>query len=50
LLNYDIAAILKDYVFEDLHHFLEDNDAIASVYEPKCTKEQAKECLKYAWA
>jgi hypothetical protein len=50
LMNFDIAAILKDYVFEDLRHFLEDNDAIASVYGPKCTKEQAKDCLKYAWA
>ena len=39
-----ILAVLKDYIFEDPLHFLEENYATASV-----TKAQAKECLKNAW-
>jgi hypothetical protein len=49
LLNCDIASILKQYVFEDLSHFLEDNEAIISVFGSKCTKDQAKDYMKNTW-
>jgi hypothetical protein len=49
LLNSDIAALLKQYVFEDFGAFLEDTDAIAAVFGPKCTVEQARNYLKDAW-
>jgi hypothetical protein len=49
LLNCDIAAILKQYVFEDLGHFLEVNDAITSVFGSKCTIDQAQDYVKNAW-
>ncbi len=49
LLNCDIAAILKQYVFEDLAHFLEDKDAIISVFGSKCTKDQARDYVKNTW-
>jgi len=49
LLNCDIAAILKQYVFEDLVDFLEDKDAIISTFGSKCTKDQAKDYVKNTW-
>ncbi len=49
LLNCDIAAILKQYVFEELDDFLEDKDAIISTFGAKCTKDQAKEYVKNTW-
>ena len=49
LMNLDIAAILKQYIFEDLQHFLADNEAIVAVYGPKRSKHQARDYLKNAW-
>jgi hypothetical protein len=49
LLNVDIAAILRQYVFNELSHFLEDEDAIKGCFGAKCTSDQAREYLKDAW-
>jgi hypothetical protein len=49
LLNSDIAAILKQYVYDDLGDFLEDQDGIDAVFGPKCTVDQARNYLKDAW-
>jgi hypothetical protein len=49
LLNSDITSILKHYVFDDLGHFLEDDEAIHSVFGSKCTKDQARDYVKNAW-
>ena len=49
LLNCDIVAILKQYVFEDMKDFLNDTDAIHSIFGSKCTKDQANEYVKHTW-
>lgn len=49
LLNADIAAILKQFVFNDFGDFLEDTDAISGVFGSKCTVNQARDYLKDAW-
>ena len=49
LLNADIAAVLKQYVFDDMGDFLEDVDAIKGVFGEKCTMNQASDYLKDAW-
>jgi hypothetical protein len=50
LLNVDIAAILRQYVFDELSHFLEDKDAISGCFGTKCTPDQARDYLKDAWS
>jgi hypothetical protein len=49
LMSSDITSILKHYVFDDLGHFLEDDEAIHSVFGSKCTKDQARDYVKNAW-
>jgi hypothetical protein len=49
LLNVDIAAILRQYVFDDLANFLDDRDAVTSCFGAKCTTDQARDYLKDAW-
>jgi len=36
-------------VFEDMKDFLNDTDAIHSVFGSKCTKDQANEYVKHTW-
>jgi hypothetical protein len=38
-----------EYVFEDMKDFLNDTDAIHSVFGSKCTKDQANEYVKHTW-
>ena len=49
LMSSDITSILKHYVFDDLGNFLEDDEAIHSVFGSKCTKDQARDYVKNAW-
>jgi hypothetical protein len=45
LLNKDIAAILKTYVFEDFESFLDDEEAIDQAFGGKPTQHQAQNWL-----
>jgi hypothetical protein len=49
LLNLDIAAILKTYVFEDFESFLHDEEAINQVFGVKPTANQARDWLVDGW-
>jgi hypothetical protein len=48
-LNIDIASVLKQFIFEDLGNFLEDEEALSAVFGPKCTSKQASTYLKDYW-
>lgn len=49
LMNSDIVTILKTFFFDDFGDFLEDREAIDSVYGPMCSNEETKDRIKDEW-